>query len=368
MTWRGQQNWNQKAQDWKNAWPVDKKNQDKQKKAKENQNAKEKEKTERPTFFLSHDGRKVPLGSGGGAFSAASASTSARAVQEENRRLKEALKLISEKRTVDNGVLEDCQKLIQNPREQLRERQRELNKEKKTLTRQEKLEATIKETDDSYKSWRAGMEEGLKQEDARHVAEIEKLQHELKELQEGKDPDAMKEDMDDEKLLREGSMAQELYEVRESMKEMAYHVETLEQRNQEMVMQMNSQVQALVTAIKGSKPIELFNEGSPQLIKKPQVYMSPRTNSHDRSRSPVKRSAEAAELKDIGEIHTMVRPLLKKIPDEHHHKIMAILEAEGDKYQTLEAAEILIQQSRSVVSGQESEDEADESDDDLLFI
>eukprot|EP00913_Durusdinium_trenchii_P029729 g27861.t1 len=233
MTWRGQQNWNQKAQDWKNAWPIDKKNQDKQKKAKKNQ--KEKDKTERPTFFLSHDGRKVALGSGGGSSSGASASASARAVQEENRRLKEALKLISEKRTVDNGILEDCQKLIQNPREQLRERQRELNKEKKTLTRQEKLEATIQETDESYRSWRSGMEEGLKQEDARHAAEIEKLQQELKDLQEAKDPDAMKEDMDDEKLLREGSMAQELYEVRETMKEMAYHVKTLEQRNQEIV-------------------------------------------------------------------------------------------------------------------------------------
>ena len=139
-------------------------------------------------------------------------------------------------------------------------------------------------------------------------------------------------------------MAQELQEVRESMREVAYHVETLEQRNQEMVMQMNSQVQALVSAIKGSKPIELFNEGSPQLIKRPQVIMSPRTNSHDRSRSPVKRSAEVAELKDVGEIHAMVRPLLKQIPEEHHHKIMAILESEGDKYQTLEAVEILIQQ------------------------
>eukprot|EP00913_Durusdinium_trenchii_P003856 g3569.t1 len=264
--------------------------------------------------------------------------------EEENRRLKEALKMISEKRTVDNGILEDCQKLIQNPREQLRERQRELNKEKKTLTRQEKLEATIQETDESYKSWRAGMEEGLRQEDARHAAELEKLQQELKDLHEAKDPDAMKDNMDDEKPLQEGSMAQELQEVRESMREVAYHVETLEQRNQEMVMQMNSQVQALVSAIKGSKPIELFNEGSPQLIKRPQVIMSPRTNSHDRSRSPVKRSAEVAELKDVGEIHAMVRPLLKQIPEEHHHKIMAILESEGDKYQTLEAVEILIQQ------------------------
>ena len=75
---------------------------------------------------------------------------------------------------------------------------------------------------------------------------------------------------------------------------------------------MNSQVQALASAIKGSKPIELFNDGSPRLVKRPQVVMSPMTNKRDRSRSPVKRSAEVAELKDAGELHTMARPFLKQ--------------------------------------------------------
>eukprot|EP00913_Durusdinium_trenchii_P023688 g22251.t2 len=224
MTWKQNKNWNPKAQAWKQAWPSEQPEKPKTKKE-----DKEKDKA----FFVGYDGKKVPLPSGhvasSGSTSLATTGAANSQVLEENRKLRDVFKLILDrdagKETGKNptDLVEECKKLVHNPRESLRERQRELNKEKKSINKAEKLEIAIKEKEDSFVKWKAGFHEMLKAEEKRYEEEVKALREELKLVEEGPEINSMDADSDGELIAK--NVAEDLSQVKAQMDQMATYFE-----------------------------------------------------------------------------------------------------------------------------------------------
>eukprot|EP00913_Durusdinium_trenchii_P018717 g17588.t1 len=238
MTWKQNKNWNPKAQAWKQAWPSEQ--QEKQKPKKEDKDK---------TFFVGYDGRKVAVPNGqasssGSTSSAATAATNAQ-VLEENRKLRDVFKLLLDK---DAGkevgkdpaeLVEECKKIVHNPRESLRERQRELNREKKSINKAEKLESTIREKEENFAKWKAGFMEGLRLEEKRYEEEVKALKEELKNVEDGPETHSMEAESDGEQGAR--ALAEDLTQVKAQIDQMATYFEIMEKRNHQMVQEMNSQ-------------------------------------------------------------------------------------------------------------------------------
>ena len=340
MTWKSQKEWNPRAQEWRQSWPRDTKGEkEKAKKQKDQGSGK-------GHFFVAHDGRKVQVPQGPGTSSAASSSSSTQAMIEENKKLRDALRNLVDKgpKDGDSTVVEECKKLVHDPREELRVRQRELNKEKKAITKQQKIEQTIKEKQESFQAWRAGFMEGLKGEDARHQEEIEALRKELKENTE----DEEKMDEEDETDKDKGLVFQELAEVKHRMSYMASYVEAMERKNQQLVSEMSSQVQSLVSAMRTTHQQELFNQESPQIVKTPsRVALAAgggeTAGRSDRSRSPCKKTDKEVEEENASrEKEELFHRILRDVPMEIYVEVRAIVEAEIASYQTKEQVDDLV--------------------------
>ena len=265
---------------------------------------------------------------------------------EENKKLRDALRNLVDKgpKDGDSTVVEECKKLVHDPREELRVRQRELNKEKKAITKQQKIEQTIKEKQESFQAWRAGFMEGLKGEDARHQEEIEALRKELKENTE----DEEKMDEEDETDKDKGLVFQELAEVKHRMSYMASYVEAMERKNQQLVSEMSSQVQSLVSAMRTTHQQELFNQESPQIVKTPsRVALAAgggeTAGRSDRSRSPCKKTDKEVEEENASrEKEELFHRILRDVPMEIYVEVRAIVEAEIASYQTKEQVDDLV--------------------------
>ena len=356
MTWKQNKNWNPKAQAWKQAWPSEQ--QEKQKPKKEDKDK---------TFFVGYDGRKVAVPNGqasssGSTSSAATAATNAQ-VLEENRKLRDVFKLLLDK---DAGkevgkdpaeLVEECKKIVHNPRESLRERQRELNREKKSINKAEKLESTIREKEENFAKWKAGFMEGLRLEEKRYEEEVKALKEELKNVEDGPETHSMEAESDGEQGAR--ALAEDLTQVKAQIDQMATYFEIMEKRNHQMVQEMNSQVQSLVAVIRTSQRPDLVNQSSPQLIRPPGQKLETTPVREGRSRSPaVKRNAVEVEMEDEN-LETFLKGLLAGLQEEHRRHVLTIVETEPENYATKEAVEILVQQVMMQANGNISLDSMD---------
>ena len=351
MTWKQNKNWNPKAQAWKQAWPSEQPEKPKTKKE-----DKEKDKA----FFVGYDGKKVPLPSGhvasSGSTSSATTGAANSQVLEENRKLRDVFKLILDrdagKETGKNptDLVEECKKLVHNPRESLRERQRELNKEKKSINKAEKLEIAIKEKEDSFVKWKAGFHEMLKAEEKRYEEEVKALREELKLVEEGPEINSMDADSDGELIAK--NVAEDLSQVKAQMDQMATYFEVMEKRNQQMVQEMNHQVQSLVAVIRTSQRPDMVNQSSPQLIRPPRQRLESTPAREGRSRSPAMKRPMIEMVSEEQELKTFLQGLLANLREEHRQHILAIVESEPEEYSTKEAIEILVQQVMTQVNGQ----------------
>ena len=357
MTWKQNKNWNPKAQAWKQAWPSEQ--QEKQKPKKEDNKA----------FFVGYDGRKVAVPNGqasssGSTSSAATAATNAQ-VLEENRKLRDVFKLLLDK---DAGkevgknpteLVEECKKLVHNPRESLRERQRELNKEKKSINRAEKLESVIKEKEENFARWKAGFMEGLRLEEKRYEEEMKALKDELKNVEDGPETHSMEQESDGEQGAR--ALAEDLSQVKAQMDQMATYFEVMEKRNQQMVQEMNHQVQSLVAVIRTSQRPDMVNQSSPQLVRPPgqRLDMERTPVREERSRSPAVKRNSIEVVQEDENLETFLKGLLEGLKEEHRKHVLTIVEAEPESYSTKEAVEILVQQVMMQASGHVSLDSMD---------
>ena len=174
MSWKGRWGSNARAEAWKGSWP------------KENKKPQEKPKKEKPDsqVLRYHDGTKIDTTIGGSSTLQGSSAQSS-LLQEENKKLREAVKALSQKADLSEvESADEIRKLVEtDPREVLREQQ----KLKKELTKREKIEKQLKEKAENHTSWKAGILEGVKRADAKHLEEIKKLKEELAQVEDDKD-------------------------------------------------------------------------------------------------------------------------------------------------------------------------------------
>ena len=345
MSWKQQKAWNYRAEEWKQSWPRTKEVKTNKEKPK---NDGKQQKGKNVPVLVGHDGHKIELDFGDGGSSAGSLSTMSSAMQEENRCLKEAVRFMSSKN--DTAAIPDyIKKIVEpDPREKLREQQKELNKARKNLTKVEKIKEDLDKKEASYGRWKNGMAAGLKKAEEIHAKEMQQLRMDLKLAEEGKDVPEEDEDMD----LEKEHLAKELDEVKDKMDQMTSYVAAMEQRNQDLV----SQVQTLVTAIQTTHKSELWNKDSPQEVHRPSAILPenvdhgalgrvtefPPSGDYDprrRSRSPLKRNAETAALGDQDLVkQTEISELLTSLPSEMRDLVNDHMNLEMDKYQ--EPAEV----------------------------
>lgn len=127
--------------------------------------------------FIGYDGKKVDVQEERhGAPSSSASSTSVEAVlKEENRLLKEAMRQIRDGKDVQLAEDPEIGPLLEkDPRESLKERQKMLNQERKTINRVEKIRASILEEEKRFAGWKRFMDAGMKQEAQRHASTMER--------------------------------------------------------------------------------------------------------------------------------------------------------------------------------------------------
>lgn len=336
MTWGKQQGrWNARAEEWKNSWKDAKKPEPKTK-----AKGKEKEKSKEEFVLYSWDGRKVDISLGGA--SSSGSTSQASALQEESRKLKDMVKRLSQKTPEDGSIEEEAKKMIEeNPRETLREKQRELNREKKVLTKKEKIDAAVREREDRYSRWKSGIMEGLKREDHRHAQELQQLREEMSALDDDKDTtkdaemnNASAEEVDTSEL------AEELVKVPRQVQNMSYFMESMEQRNNELV----QQVVSLVGGIRAPSPT---TKSSPQLPRRPNRLSSVEFEDFKKKEGGVCAPPEDPTALKDGALLIAQADLeyaMKALSTEQKESVLAIIQAAPQEYNSIVQVEILVQQ------------------------
>lgn len=149
---------------------------------------KEKEDRSKP-FLYGHDGKRVEIQDGSFSKSFSSSSHTGPpedAAKEENKLLKDTIrKLLDQKGPTPEDLLDLEKILAKDPREELRERQRHLNQDRRALNKSSRVKVTMDESEKSFNSWKHVIEAGLVQEERRHLAEMAELRMELKVAEKG---------------------------------------------------------------------------------------------------------------------------------------------------------------------------------------
>ncbi|CAK9081914.1 unnamed protein product [Durusdinium trenchii] len=225
-----------------------------------------------------------------------------------------------------------------DPREDLRMRQRELNKEKKALTKVEKIRSDIEKNESSYSRWKQGIQSGLEKAEKRHMSVLQQLQTDLKMI-EATGEDKMDGESEEEETEGSKALAKEVDEMKQHMGQMATYVQKMEQRNCELAQQM----QFLISAVKDSRPFEPLTKDSPQIVRTPPgralLAGGRRDDSKERSRSPMKRPAPdlVEQIEGLGEVPVVMAELLEQLPSEQHSQILAMVRAEPQRYNSPQA-------------------------------
>ncbi|CAK9026497.1 unnamed protein product [Durusdinium trenchii] len=211
-------------------------------------NKEQKGKPETSGFVMySHDGKRVELkgnAESGKRSGSSSASQSDGSIKEENQKLKDAIRRMLQAEKPEDADLDAVRTLIKvDPREEIRQRQRQLNQERRILNRAENLKETLHKKENSYQSWKRNMQEGLAQEDRRLSKELAELQAEIKAAEEKELNDA---EMDGEPSDVDPTLVDvtrqvvqdELKEMKDQMGQFASYAAQMERQNQHLTEQV----------------------------------------------------------------------------------------------------------------------------------
>lgn len=246
--------------------------------------------------FVGYDGKPTEVleESHGFVPSSSSATSAEAALKEENKLLKEAMRKIKESKesqVVDEPEIATL--LEKNPREDIKERQKLLNQERKTVNRVEKIKASIAEEEKRFASWKRYMETGLKQEEHRHGSALKELYVELKEAEKsGKETDASME-------APGTPQAEELQEVKSQLHDFMTYAAAMEKRQLQMAEQMTMMFGAMQAGFLGhhpNSPQHPFTSGDGS--RKPEGDPENSLGRSDRSRSSKREREEIEEEQD----------------------------------------------------------------------
>ena len=231
-------------------------------------------------YLYDQDGKKVEVKADGESGSLSGPASLEEGLRNENKLLKEALKKMSDGETtaVDNAVKG---MLKANPREELKEKQKALNQERKALNKTERIREEIAKKQNKFKGWKEGILRGVEMKSKEHTEEIARLTAELKDAEteaannpegdNGMDTDEDKGDSED--------ASQELAELRRQMGFFITYTQGMERRQQQMADQMTALMGLIQGQAENGTP---FTPQQPLRITRSQ----PREKRSPRSRTP----------------------------------------------------------------------------------
>ena len=217
-------------------------------------------------FLVGYDGKMVEVDDQPGSSWQSSQSTSQEAqMQTENRRLKEAMRFMLDKVAPTDAekaeIPEEVKELVKiDPRESIRLRQKELNEERKKINKLDKAKDTMDKKSKNFQSWKETVESGIRKEEKRHSSELAEISAEIKSLErqrDGVDPiqvDSEGEEEGDESQLqvKNQRLQKELAELRSDMQNVMAYTMQQDQKNAQMMEQLQSQLMSLVSVVQGS--------------------------------------------------------------------------------------------------------------------
>ncbi|CAK8985713.1 unnamed protein product [Durusdinium trenchii] len=216
MSWQGYY-----EDGWKSANPQRWKNKDK----------KQPKKKDEGFLIYGYDGKKVkvdePVSKGQSSQSSLESS-----LREENTKLKRAMQFVMEKISEKDKVPEEYTELVKiSPRELLKQKQRELNEERKSLNRLSKAKENLEKEESRWESWKERMDRGFLQEQKRHAEALAGLKEEIKNIeQEGDDEATMVSDSDDDS---KATIKKQFKEIQEGLVGLTAYTAELEAKNVE---------------------------------------------------------------------------------------------------------------------------------------
>lgn len=193
-------------------------------------------------YFLGYDGKAIevdlPDSSSGGASSGASGEV---ALQQENQKLREAMKFVVEQITPNAEAKEKLPDhvkdlLKEDPRQNLKQRQKELNEERKQLNKLAKVKEALEKKEAKYNNWHHTMTAGFKKEEKRYTTEIAELQEEVKSLERQRDGiDPIEVDDSEEESNAVRYLHKEIGDLKEGMSQMiVYTADTRQSSSRRM--------------------------------------------------------------------------------------------------------------------------------------
>eukprot|EP00913_Durusdinium_trenchii_P012304 g11553.t1 len=312
-------------------------------------------------------------------------------IQAENRKLREAMRFLLNKVAPTDEekeqIPEDVKELVRiDPREQLRLRQKELNEERKQLTKLEKAKDSLDKKSKNFQSWKETVETGIRSEEKRHSTELAEISAEIKSLErqrDGIEPIQVDTDEEDDAGIREENkrLHKEISGLKADLREVAAYTTQLDKKNGMMMEQMSHQLQTIMSCFQSLAPMGPMLEWSPQqrvhargTIAEEIKRNGPKqveTKKEDRSRSPARRSGEDQDAEPVwpeeavdtaGEVvdEAEIKAFLSGLPEEIQMQFIQLREGEPERYQTRSEIQYLMayvmeqeKQARGSASGTE---------------
>ena len=302
-----------------------------------------------------YDGQQVYVG--GSQQSSAGASSQDVSLKEENRRLKEAIKFVMGRVASEDEIPEAFKDLTkEDPREVLKQKQRALNEERKALNRLEKVREQIASKESRFTEWKHSVQEGVLQEEKRHVSHVAELQEKLKSIEKGEEANPImidsEEELEPQKNGRSKQLEQELNVMRDQMQQVVSYTAHMEAKNNSMLEQLQWQMNTLIGTMTGASLVEGMKVNSPEQSVHPrkvknEIDTTRRDAAGLRSRSPAKRhKIEDKEKMNLAKKRdyspTRLKEALKSLPEKVQAKTLSIINTEPEKYVKFEAIEALI--------------------------
>ena len=259
------------------------------------------------TYLRGYDGKKIDLtDSEDWQPSWSSAGAGEASLREENGKLKEAMRFVLSKVATPEEVPAEIVSLTQvDPRESLRQRQKDLNAERRAITKIMKTREQLDKTEERFSKWKKSITEGVTQEEKRHQEKVIDMRKKIQELQQeksGGEPVTIESDTEAEGA---DGLKKDIKQVKLEFQQFATYTASMEQRNAAMIEQMQLQISSLVGCLQGSVMMGMPKQMSPEQNIRPRTMretllqersdMTP-AGGRDRSRSPTQSRDKPKEV------------------------------------------------------------------------
>ena len=308
------------------------------------------------------DGRRINLDADDGngkSSSAVSSSSSDSQLRLENQKIKQAVRKIMDSETPGEEEVEILRDLVKpDPRDQLKERQKQLNLERRSLNRAAKLKEDMTEKENGFGEWVASQRRGIEKEEKRHASEMAEIRDAIRAAEEREmaDKDTARKETDENMSPSHTensteALQQELDGVKQQMTQFTTYVATMEEQNKALLAQnqvLTEQMAMLVSSLH-NRDARIDLKDSPQhpfrLDQAANVGERVAKRSPNRSRSPPAHTQGKKPKK--GQVdHSVVKQVISALEETSQQMFLQEMQRDPEKYSSMDAVMDLMERAK----------------------